>query len=72
MIASLPGPIVLVPSRAKWWLVMLGSGLMTTASVLVIWLVLSSSDADAGIGLAFGIVGVVFFGAVSAVNGCQP
>jgi hypothetical protein len=46
----------------------LGSGLMTTGSIFVIWLVLSRSPADAGIGLAFDIVGVLFFGACGIVS----
>jgi hypothetical protein len=41
---------------------------MATASIFVIWFVLSHSPADAGIGLAFGIVGVLFFGAGAIVS----
>jgi hypothetical protein len=62
LIANFPGPVTLTPSRVKWSLMLLASGLMVTGSVWVTWLSLSSSNPDASIALTFGIVGTVFFG----------
>ncbi|MHC1950769.1 hypothetical protein IF803_41560 [Bradyrhizobium sp. UFLA06-06] len=68
IIERFPGPIVLVPSRVKWLLMTLGSGLMTASGVFVIWIALSRSPGNAGIGLAMGIAGVLFFGTAGIVS----
>ena len=74
LIARFPGPVTLVPSRVKWWLMLLGSGLMVTASIWVIYVGLASSKPDASIALTLGIIGTVFFGAggVMSVLALQP
>lgn len=41
---------------------------MTASSVFVIWITLSRSPANAGIGLAIGIAGVLFFGTAGIVS----
>jgi hypothetical protein len=73
-IAKFPGPITLVPSRAELWLMIFGSGLMIAASIFVTIISVSNSHPDASIGVAFGIVGTVFFGAgtAAAVIALQP
>jgi hypothetical protein len=46
----------------------LGSGLMTAGMVSLVWIILSRSPANAGIGLAIGIAGVLIFGAAGIVS----
>jgi hypothetical protein len=65
IIAKFPGPITLKSSGLKWWFLILAGPGMTAASSLVLFVGISglrAGNADAGIGVGIGVLGIIFSG----------
>jgi hypothetical protein len=65
LLAAYPGPIMLTPSRQKWWVLIVLSTVMTAASIficVIAFLSLQVGNKTAGIGIGMSILGVGLFG----------
>jgi hypothetical protein len=63
IVTRFPGPITLAPATINSWILILLGGVMTAGSIFTILICLSDSSPAASIGVAIGILGMVFFGA---------
>jgi hypothetical protein len=71
IVAQFPGPITLVPSPVKWWIVTILGTAMTMAGILTVFVAVSQfreGKEGAGIGIGMGVFGTSFFGLATAVG----